>query len=208
MRPSLFVSLVLISMGCYSSQQTAGIPSQEVIVGLPCEGCELVFQGMPKKLSSHATIADQGEPGERLRIEGQVRRQDGQLAAGIIVYAYHTNAEGIYPSDPESKHGRLRGWVKTDENGRYSFDTIRPAGYPNTSLPQHVHMHVIEVGRCTYYIDDILFEDDPRLTPKERVQPGRGGAAVISPVKEGKSWRVQRDIILGKNIDGYSRCGS
>lgn len=206
MKSSLFLSLLFISLGCYATQQAAITPSREVVVGVPCEGCELVFQGMPAKLTSHAVIAAKDEPGERLHIEGEVRGRDGRLAPGVIVYAYHTDAEGIYPVDPESRHGRLRGWVKTDENGRYSFDTIRPAGYPNTNLPQHVHMHVIEVGRCTYYIDDILFEDDPRLTPKERVQPGRGGMGVTRPVRYANGWKVTRNIVLGEKIDGYERC--
>lgn len=204
MKSLLFLSLLLI-ISCYPAQQAA--VTREIVVGLPCEGCELVFEGMPAQLASHAVIASKDEPGERMRIDGQVRHRDGKLAPGVIVYAYHTDAEGIYPANPESKHGRLRSWVKTDENGRYSFDTIRPAGYPNTNLPQHVHMHVIEVGRCTYYIDDLLFEDDPRLTPKERAQqPGRGGIGVVKPMRGDDGWRVTRNIVLGEKIDGYEKC--
>ena len=53
---------------------------------------------------------------------------DGAPAAGIIVYAYQTDATGIYPRG-STRHGRLRGWVRTDEAGRYRFDTIRPGAY-------------------------------------------------------------------------------
>lgn len=193
----------------------ADTPMVEVpIVGLPCEGCEAVFDGIPvpSTLPPTARMAPVGEPGEPLRIEGTVYRWSGEVARGIIVYAYQTNARGIYPTDdersgrPAHRHGRLRAWVRTDENGRYRFDTIRPAGYPNTSIPQHVHMHVIEPGRCTYYIDNILFDDDPRLTPEKRraMVTGRGGSGVVSPSREDDgTWAVTRDIFLGRAIPGY-----
>ena len=160
-------------------------------------------------------IAPRGEPGEPMRIEGKVVHRDGTAAAGTIVYAYHTNAKGIYPRNERSRgqaayrHGMLRGWAKAGEDGRYRFDTVRPAGYPTSNIPQHIHMHVIEPGRCTYYIDDIVFEDDPRLTPDKRDQDtrGRGGTGVVRPRRdEGGIWLVERDIILGEEILGYSRC--
>lgn len=183
----------------------------EAIVGLPCEGCDLVFLGMPEQIPARSRIAPQGEPGEPMRIEGTVRDATGKPASGVIVYAYHTDARGIYPPDdrlPGIRHGRLRGWAKTDERGTYRFDTIRPAGYPNTDIPSHVHMHVIEPARCTYYVDEMLFEDDPRLTADERkhMSPGRGGKAIVMPRKDASGvWRVTRDIVLGENIPGYQR---
>ena len=151
------------------------------IVGLPCEGCEAVFDGLPQAPSSAARIAPSEEPGQALRITGTVFGTDGSPAPGVIVYAYHTDASGIYPRGPQrrgqaaSRHGRLRGWAMTDAMGRYRFDTIRPGGYPGTDIPAHVHMHVIEPGRCSYYIDEILFDDDPRLSVEKRRQVEVGG---------------------------------
>ncbi len=107
---------------------------------------------------------------------------------------------------PGVRHGRLRGWARTDAAGEYQFDTIRPGGYPGTGIPQHVHMHVIEPGRCTYYIDDILFTDDPRLAAAQRANydRGRGGSGIATPTKGADGiWNVQRDIRLGEKIPGY-----
>jgi protocatechuate 3,4-dioxygenase beta subunit len=192
----------------------ASEPAHEPVVGLPCEGCEAVFQGMPLDIPSASRIAPAGEPGEPLRIEGTVRDLDGRPAAGIVVYAYHTNARGIYPRSPSpagpeaARHGLLRGWAKTDAQGRYRFDTIRPGGYPDADVPQHVHMHVIEPGRCTYDIDEALFDDDPRLTKEMRrnLTPGRGGSGITTPRREaGGRWVITRDIVLGEKIPGYPR---
>jgi len=128
------------------------------------------------------------------------------------VYAYHTDARGIYPRDEavrgtaSYRHGRLRGWVRTNDFGRYEFETIRPASYPNSDIPAHVHMHVIEVECCTYYIDSIHFEDDPRLSRQKRAEytTGRGGSGLVRPVRDDNGvWVVTRDISLGNDVPNY-----
>jgi len=186
------------------------------VVGLPCEGCEAVFAGMPDELESAARIAPRGEAGETMVIVGRVLDSAGKPRANVVVYAYHTDARGIYPPPAESlgaaadRHGRLRGWAVTDRDGRYSFTTIRPASYPGRRIPAHVHMHVIEPGCATYYIDEIVFTDDPLLTPAERSQhqENRAGSGITTPHRDGpgRTWRVQRDIRLGLNIPGHPGC--
>lgn len=180
-------------------------PPDEPVIGGPCEGCESVFIGIPKVINSSSRIAPVGEKGEPLVLEGTVRKRDGAPAEGIIVYAYHTNSSGVYPSGT-TRHGRYRGWARTDSNGQFRFDTIRPGAYPSREIPQHIHMHIIEPGKATYYIDDIIFDDDPLLTAKHRQQMrlGRGGYGESHPVKDAQGkWVVRRDITLGENIPGY-----
>ncbi|MBD8526507.1 hypothetical protein [Pseudomarimonas arenosa] len=185
----------------------AAVPlmAEERIVGGPCDGCEQVFRGMPDEIPHSTRIAAPDEPGEPLRIRGRVLNSAGVPQAGIIVYAYHTDAKGRYPRG-DSRHGLLRGWARSDAQGEYGFLTIRPASYPNSSIPQHVHLHVIEPGRVTYYIDDILFDDDPLLTERLRSQmpSGRGGDGLTQPQRNDQGiWQVQRDIVLGQGISDY-----
>jgi protocatechuate 3,4-dioxygenase, beta subunit len=94
----------------------------------------------------------------------------------------------------------LRGWAISDDKGKYGIDTIRPAGYTITDLPAHIQMHIVEVSRCTYYIDDIMFEDESRLTQQQRhkLALGRGGTAIVAPTRDASGiWAVTRDIVLG-----------
>lgn len=195
---------------------TAAI-ARERIAGLPCEGCDAVFVRMPSNIATRARIAPKDEPGEAMHVQGLVLDAQGKPVPGVIVYAYHTNASGIYPRDPvlsgtsANRHGRLRSWVRSDTNGRYRFDTIRPGGYPGTTIPQHIHLHVIEPGRCTYYIDDIVFRDDPRLAPHlQRYTPERrGGDGISVPERDSEGvWQVTRDIRLGMNIGDYKGCAA
>ena len=136
----------------------------------------------------------------------------GSPAEGIIVYAYQTDASGVYPelADPPgpwaARHGRLRAWSRTDAQGRYRFETVRPGNYPGRDAPQHIHTHIIEPGCCTYWIDDVVFTDDRYLTPLMRgeVVHGRGGRGVATPVRDGDGvWQVRRDIRLGEGVPGH-----
>jgi protocatechuate 3,4-dioxygenase beta subunit len=191
----------------------AGAATPEAVVSLPCEGCDAVYVQMPAQIGSTARIAPADEPGEPLQVLGQVRDAAGKPVAGVVVYAYHTGADGHYPRDQSLRsssaapHGRLRGWVRSDAQGNYRFDTVRPAGYPGRSDPQHIHLHVIEPGRCTYYIDDIHFDDDPRLAGYARAPQQRGGNGLGHPRRAADgSWQITRDIVLGANVPDYAQC--
>ena len=186
----------------------------EPVVGLPCEGCEAVFDGMPKELTSMTRITPRAEPGEKLVLTGSVLGADGKPRANVVVYIYQTDAHGIYPAPEKSlsrwadRHGKLRGWVASDADGIYTFETIRPASYPGQKVPQHIHMHVIERGCATYYIDEVLFTDDPLLAAQRDGHPDRGGSGITTPKRDTATgaWQVERDIHLGKNIPGHPGC--
>lgn len=195
---------VLLLLACLVSFDAA---TREPVIGGPCDGCEAVFIEMPTQLSSSARISPVGQKGEPLLVEGTVRKADGAAARGIIVYAYQTDAGGIYPTGT-TPHGKLRSWARTDAKGHYRFDTIRPGAYPTRDNPQHIHMHVIEPGKGTYYIDDVIFDDDPLLTAghRQRMRRGRGGYGDSRPQRDAQGvWHVRRDVVLGKNIPGYGQ---
>jgi protocatechuate 3,4-dioxygenase beta subunit len=186
-----------------AADRTGRVP----VLGGPCEGCELVFLGMPDSMDASARIAPTGEPGEPMTLSGTVRDASGRPRAGIVVYAYHTDAKGHYPRSTldGNRHGTLRGWARTDEAGRYRFDTIRPASYPETDIPQHVHMHVIE-PHGTYYIDDVHFRDDRfwNADQERALVRGRGGPGLVTPTRDDDGrWHAVRGIVLGHGIPGY-----
>jgi protocatechuate 3,4-dioxygenase beta subunit len=202
---AFLVLLMINTSACTQSNQKA-----DRIVGSSCEDCDLMFDGMPKNISWQTTIAGPDEPGEPMIIRGVIYKSDGKtVAPGVILYVYHTDNKGLYSPAPKQttakRHGHLRGWVKTDELGRYELKTIRPASYPNSRNPQHIHPIVKEPGTSLYWIDEFLFADDPVLTEGEKShQQKRGGSGIISLSKNEKGiWIGTRDIILGMNIPNY-----
>jgi protocatechuate 3,4-dioxygenase beta subunit len=220
-RHASLAALALLALACtrpardaHASAPTAsGATGREPVVGGPCEDCDAVFQGLPSTIDSRVRLAPAGEPGERLSIEGVGRDGNERPVAGVVVYVHHTDATGIYPTlegapgEFAGRHGRLRGWARTDADGRYGFDTIRPASYPASDIPQHVHMQVLEPGRCTYWIDDLMFTDDPFLTEEKRraYANGRGGLGFTEPRRDAAgTWHATRDITLGLGIPDYT----
>ncbi len=172
--------------------------------GLPaCEWCGA--DEAPADLTWDIRVAGADEPGERLTISGTVYQSDGRTPApGVILYLYHTNRDGVYPKRGDEtgngrRHGYLRGWLRTDERGRYRFSTIRPRSYPGGSEPAHIHVTVKAPGGREDYIDDFIFEGDPLITPsyQKRLRK-RGGSGLVSLARNERGiWTASRDIILG-----------
>ena len=180
------------------------------IVGGRCDGCEIMFEGMPEQLFSTDTIAEMNEPGVRLEVKGTVYKRDGKTPAeGVIVYFYHTDVTGRYTASKEQtvgrQNGHLRGWIKTNGNGEYRIYTIKPAPYPGATAPAHIHCYVKEPHINEYYVDEIEFFDDPLLTDAIKLQrEKRGGSGLVVAAKDKNGWLTcKRDIILGMNIPGY-----
>lgn len=151
-----------------------------------CEGCEAVSEKNPVGVPWTTVLAGASEPGDRMRLSGQVFAADGVTPApGVVIYAHHTNAEGLYANgSPETvwsrRHGRLRGWARTDMDGRYRFDTIKPAPYPDMTMPAHVHLFVGEPGRRPYYVDDAVFDGEFGVDEAyRRRQDLRGGSGIV-----------------------------
>ena len=207
-RRSVLAALGLASLGAACGARTAGEPLSGARPDLyNCEGCEGAFERDAQTLDWQSTMAPAGEPGEPMRIEGRVTQSDGQTPAeGVVVYAYQTNAEGLYANGSAEtewsrRHGRLRAWVKTDADGRYGFDTIKPAPYPNQTMPAHVHLTIAEPGRPAYYIDDIVFDGEFGVTPAyRRNQELRGGSGILQLQRTDEDlWLARRNIVLERH---------
>ena len=207
-RRSMLAALGLASLGAACGARTAGEPLSGARPDLyNCEGCEGAFERDAQTLDWQSTMAPAGEPGEPMRIEGRVTQADGQTPAeGVVVYAYQTNAEGLYANGSAEtewsrRHGRLRAWVKTDADGRYGFDTIKPAPYPNRTMPAHVHLTIAEPGRRAYYIDDIVFDGEFGVTPAyRRNQELRGGSGILQLQRTDEGlWLARRNIVLERH---------
>jgi hypothetical protein len=140
------------------------------------------------------TMISPGEPGEWLTLTFKLGK------AGQTIYAYHTDARGAYgksgvhfqANSGDYHYARLFTYIKTGADGSATLHTIRPIGYPQGELPQHVHFHV-EPGRAS--VGEFWFSDDPRLTPTMR-EHGKGEALIVTPVKTKDGWTATATIEL------------
>ncbi|MCB0527055.1 MAG: heme-binding domain-containing protein [Saprospiraceae bacterium] len=175
----------------------------------PCgesdEDPDCCFAGMPDSVGSDMYIASKDEPGDRLRINGRVFKADGKTPyPGVLIYAYHTDAAGIYPKKGNETgirkwHGYLHGWCRTDADGRYSINSIRPGLYPNRRTPAHIHLVVKKPdGSQPFYITDIVFADDKLVDGAYKARENRmpGGSGIINVQKSAEGWKGKRIISL------------
>jgi len=150
-----------------------------------CEGCEAVGEFDPASLGDTARLYRDPQDGQRLQLTGQVVTTNGAPAGGVIVYAHHTNARGLYADGSgdtiwSRRHGRFRGWIRTGQDGRYTFETIKPAPYPSLTMPAHIHLFVGEPGHPPYYIDDVVFDGEFGVDRAYRArQELRGGSGIV-----------------------------
>jgi protocatechuate 3,4-dioxygenase beta subunit len=177
------------------------------------------YYKMPKTLASTDTSPAFNQKGQKILLTGTVYQSDAKtVAPNVLLYYYQTNLSGIYATKdseernmPKNKlgqtHGYIRGWLKTNEQGKYSIYTIKPESYPSRDEPAHVHITVSEKNmKDPYYIDDFVFDNDPLLSTKRRKEmENRGGSGVVRFVQKDSLWIAERNIILGLNIPSYPK---
>lgn len=149
-----------------------------------------------------ATLAPPNEPGDRLTVSGRVFAADGKTPlSDVSIYVYQTDKEGIY-SRPvnDSRTPRLRGYLRTDAEGRYEFSTIKPGSYPNTRNPAHIH-YVVNADGFKQRVFEIVFEDDPLVDAgiRARAAAEDSGFSIRQLVRGAQGgWLCTQDIRLRK----------
>jgi protocatechuate 3,4-dioxygenase beta subunit len=133
---------------------------------------------------SKGRIAPASEPGVPLLVRGTLFRADGRTPlSGALVFAYHTDRHGLYNPNQATHSWRLRGAVRTASDGSFEFQTIRPASYPKTRIPQHIHV-ALQTAEGNYHAGEWRFADDPMVDQDERSASDRAGEfAWVRPVR-------------------------
>jgi protocatechuate 3,4-dioxygenase beta subunit len=112
--------------------------------------------------------------GQRLIVYGQVLDENARPIAGTLVEFWQANAGGRYRHKREGYLAALDpnfggcGRAITDENGYYSFRTIKPGAYPwpnggNDWRPAHIHFSIFGHGFAQRLITQMYFEGDPMI---------------------------------------------
>ena len=218
MKNLFFLNLIIVCVFCLTSchgqsvgnDQAGTKPQIKKIIGGGCDGCEIMYIGIPKNINATDTSSGWREDGQKLVITGTVYKQDGRTPApGVIIYYWQTDNKGYYSPSPEmdplaKRHGHIRGWIKTDNLGKYALYTIRPSPYPDRDIPAHIHPSIKEPGLNEYYIDEFVFDDDKLLTSDKRKKlENRGGSGVLRVIENQDLQIAEHDIILGLNIPDY-----
>ena len=154
----------------------------------------------PAQLTFSGRIAAANEPGTPFVISGTVVAADGKApVAGVVVYAYHTDNQGLYnktaaPGEAGEGHPRLRGWVKTDQQVHFEFTTIKPAPYPHRNVPAHIHVQAWGGGYPRQWFD-VEFKGDP-LLPKQHFTDNTADFLYIIPLQSDRNGVLRGSVTL------------
>lgn len=185
MRVALVVAIVLLGSRAW--------PQETELIPAPYLAAKYVA---PPDAPSDTVIAGRGEPGERMVVTGRALDR-GQPAAGVSIYAFHADAEGLYTRDGRNsdENARLFATLRTDAEGRYRYETIRPGGYDG--LAAHVH-HVVTAAGYKPRLCDLWLGDEPYFAPRRDAGlPLSQGEAMFvrMPVRDAAGvWHVVHDL--------------
>jgi protocatechuate 3,4-dioxygenase beta subunit len=130
-----------------------------------------------RTLGSSVSLDGIGEP---LLVDGRVLDLDGQPVPGAEVITWQANAQGFYENQQPDLQPEfnLRGLFRADTDGRFSYQSVRPAGYSvpqdgpvgrllaATGYPLHrpAHLHFLIRAPGFETITTHIYDDsDPRL---------------------------------------------
>ncbi|MBP7669704.1 MAG: hydroxyquinol 1,2-dioxygenase [Ferrovibrio sp.] len=131
------------------------------------------------KTESGASIVRSPTPGPALFADCRLRDNSGRPIAGAYVDVWHASPVGMYENqDAGQADMNLRGNFITDAEGRFSFRSVKPAGYPvpvsgpvgallaaqqrHPYRPAHLHFLFHKPGYKTL-ITQVFVQGDPYL---------------------------------------------
>lgn len=150
----------------------AGAGAPRAVAAAACRPTETNSLGpyYRERAPFRAVLAGPSEPGEALTVTGRVLAADGCTPLrDAVVDAWHANARGEYYNvagaiDDQPEEYRLRGRVKTNDQGEYRFETIMPGKYSmgSSMRPRHVHF-IASHPDARQLVTQMYFAGDPHL---------------------------------------------
>jgi protocatechuate 3,4-dioxygenase, beta subunit len=150
---------------------------KQPLVYLPQTITEITGPRLPERITGERendlTRQHAGEPmGERIVVSGRVFDTEGKPLRDTLVEIWQANAAGRYlhkwdswpaPLDPNFSGA---GRCVTDDEGRYTFTTIKPGPYPwgnhhNAWRPAHIHFSLLGRAFTQRLVTQMYFPGDP-----------------------------------------------
>jgi protocatechuate 3,4-dioxygenase beta subunit len=113
--------------------------------------------------------------GQLVRLSGRVTNLKGEPLRNAPIQIWQANTHGRYahPSDPNTRLAldpAFQGYalLRTDNEGRYRFTTIKPGAYPTPRGDMRApHIHFEIEGQVDRKVTQLFFPDEP-LNDKDR----------------------------------------
>lgn len=146
-------------------------------------------------------------------VSGRVTDEEGRPVRKALIEVWQADAQGKYDHPDDSlkvaPDPNLKGWgrVLTDDEGRYSYRSIKPGAYPNPGYdnwmrPPHIHYSIFAAGLMQRLITQLFFpgealnDVDPILNGVEDLEARASLIARELPKAADGSRVFEFDIVL------------
>lgn len=140
-----------------------------------------------------ARLCGADEPGQPLLIAGRVTAAGTcDPLKGAVIDIWQADAAGHY--DNERFH--LRGRVRADDEGCYSFETVLPGNYSDGGFERAKHIHyIVSAPGHTPLTTECYFEGDARNQTDQLVR-----SSLVIPLSQGQGKQLKGtfDFVLAK----------
>ena len=137
--------------------------------------------------SNHSIMVRNEEPGRRITVTGKILDEANMHPIkDALIELVHTDTSGVYFSEKSMWNPRIFSYLRTNDQGVFSIETIYPGSYPDDDgqeVAPHIHF-TIEAEGYRVYASEFVFGDDPLLTingnsenlpvATEHVEKGKG----------------------------------
>ena len=142
-----------------------------------------------------------GSKGTPMELTGTIYQSDGKTPqANVLIEVWQCDENEYY--DNTSDEYLYRGTTKTDNDGKYSFQTIVPVPYkasPNSWRPAHVHLRISSPTHQDL-ITQIYFKGDPHLNDDSSSASPTAANRILEMEDKDGGKRVTFDVIMAESI--------
>jgi len=151
-------------------------------------------------LTNTDTIPDFETKIDKVKISGTIFKSDGVTpASDTILYIFQADEDGYFAYNSDKKKHAIhhRGWIKTNNDGQYTFYTFVPSTDIRNNKLRKIHAIAKTSDGLEYNPACFLFDDDPRLSRFCRKKVKRIDSNSILKLEKSNDLLVAtRDIVL------------
>jgi protocatechuate 3,4-dioxygenase beta subunit len=145
----------------------------------------------PANAPSTGVLASGAEPGERLVVTGRVL-SGARPVAGASLFVFQTDSKGEYAPGVKGNDAelnpRLHALLRTDAQGGYRFESVRPGSYNGNAA--HVH-YIVKAEAYKARLVDLWFQDDPILVARRAA----GEPEVTEAIRNTPYYRASAEVV-------------
>jgi protocatechuate 3,4-dioxygenase beta subunit len=145
----------------------------------------------PVNAPSSGVLASGDEPGERLVVTGRVLSRARPIA-GASLFVFQTDSKGEYAPGVKGNDAelnpRLHVLLRTDVQGGYRFESVRPGSYGDNAA--HVH-YIVKAEGYKPRLVDLWFQDDPILIARRAA----GEAEITEAIQSTPYYKASAEVV-------------